>query len=131
MLHRQRKTYTHKGKSLTAAQWAARLGISTGSFYERLRKYKTSDAYRIFEKPRIGLHTYGGFTGTLDQWEIKTGIPKKTLQSRLYEGWSYERAFTTPYQQRNDVKKPLTKLERIARKLPTDILKAELSRREK
>lgn len=39
---------------------------------------------------------YRGETRTVAQWGRVLGIPKATLWDRLYNGWSIERAFSTP-----------------------------------
>lgn len=40
--------------------------------------------------------TYNNKTLTLAQWSIIYGIPYQTLATRLYRGWSIEKALTTP-----------------------------------
>lgn len=40
--------------------------------------------------------TYKGVTLTLSQWSEKTGINSKTIQTRLNNGWSVEKALSTP-----------------------------------
>lgn len=40
-------------------------------------------------------YTHDGHTLTMKEWSEKTGIPYGRLQSRLYRGWSFERAITT------------------------------------
>lgn len=42
-------------------------------------------------------YTYGGLTMTLPEWERHLGFPAPTMRSRVRgEGWSIERAVTTP-----------------------------------
>lgn len=40
--------------------------------------------------------TMGGITLSLSNWALRVNIPRKTIRSRLSEGWSDERALTTP-----------------------------------
>ena len=42
------------------------------------------------------LVTFNGVTKTLAEWEAEIGVSADTLQTRLYRGWSEERALTTP-----------------------------------
>ena len=42
------------------------------------------------------LETYNGKTQLLIEWSEETGIPYRTLLSRLNRGWSIEKALTTP-----------------------------------
>ena len=46
---------------------------------------------------REGLLVANGKARTLEQWERVTGIPKKTLQTRLARGMTPEQAVTAPY----------------------------------
>lgn len=39
---------------------------------------------------------YNGKTQTAAQWAREVGLPRNVLYSRLYRGWSIERALTTP-----------------------------------
>jgi hypothetical protein len=39
---------------------------------------------------------FGGHQKTLAEWSESTGIPYKTLRSRIQEGWTIERALKTP-----------------------------------
>ncbi len=40
--------------------------------------------------------THDGITLCMAAWEERLGLPKKTISSRLYHGWSIERALMTP-----------------------------------
>ena len=42
------------------------------------------------------MYTFNGETHTLRDWAEITGIPKKSLRSRLGKGWPLERALTEP-----------------------------------
>lgn len=42
------------------------------------------------------LISFQGKTMTLKDWSIETGIPYGTLQARIYNGWSAEKALTSP-----------------------------------
>lgn len=42
------------------------------------------------------LLTFGGKTQTMIDWAIELGMKYSTLQSRIWKGWTVERALTTP-----------------------------------
>lgn len=46
------------------------------------------------------LVTYGGTSRTVAEWAEMAGLKDTTLRNRLRSGWSFERAFTIPVQQR-------------------------------
>lgn len=60
-------SHTYKGETLTSKQWAAKLGISVGTFHNRV---KTLKGYpnKIFSKglivPRNGPYQFHGYSGT-------------------------------------------------------------------
>lgn len=41
--------------------------------------------------------SYSGKTQNLNVWSQETGIPHKVIYTRMYRGWSAEKALTTPY----------------------------------
>lgn len=41
-------------------------------------------------------YVFNGRSQLLSEWAEELGIPRATLSNRLYEGWTIERAFTTP-----------------------------------
>jgi hypothetical protein len=52
---------------------------------------------------------YQGSNKTYREWEIETGIPRRTIRRRLQLGWSAERALTEPV--RSERRKVIRKLD--------------------
>lgn len=44
--------------------------------------------------------THNGITAILSEWAVITGIDYQTLHTRIWDGWSHERAITTPVRHR-------------------------------
>jgi hypothetical protein len=79
--NRKATLHQHNGKSLTAIQWAAHLGISISAFKDRM-KHKSA---RTFEPGNLRgkLITHGGRTMTAKQWASELGITAETFQTRF------------------------------------------------
>lgn len=111
-------TYTYKGVTLTAKNWAEQLGIKPGAFRARRADGLPDEA--IFypgQLPR-GMWTRNPVTKQYDDlepkwliewrgetkpvlsWSKEVGISSSTLRARISSGWSVEKAFTTPVQSR-------------------------------
>jgi hypothetical protein len=66
--------------------------------------------YQLLRIKRIDLmsenakkYTFDGMTHTLSEWSKITGIPHRMLNTRLREGWTFQRAITTnPRRSSND-----------------------------
>lgn len=96
----------YKGKSLTLAQWAEKLGMT----YEQIRaRYRYGwDANSIIETPKNKYHkerrngsksrllTYNGKTMNLAQWARELGTGYEVLRTRVRNGWDDKAVLSTP-----------------------------------
>lgn len=56
----------------------------------------TTPSQQTINSSRAHKVTFQGETLALCEWDKRLGIPAKTIERRLREGWSVERALTTP-----------------------------------
>lgn len=109
-----RRYLTEPNQSCTTVCYLA--GVDPEAFYPRMRK-------RIAELPpaeevvaskgrKSKKHTYLGRRLTCLEWSELTGLPTKIIKARFGDGWSPERALTTPYTSkgRTITPKPITPL---------------------
>lgn len=95
------KHYRYKTKLYTLAGLAALAGISRATMYARMKYYGYSVAQAV-ELPKLQrgrpsrCHAYAGHDLTLREWSELTGVPDKTLEQRVRNGWTIEQALTTP-----------------------------------
>lgn len=102
---RVNRLLTFNGKTLTAAQWGRRLGISPHTIRQRLQR-GASDAEALNPSTDMAetrrrngwaqLIAFAGESLTTFQWAERTGIGTTTIGMRIKAGWSPERALTTP-----------------------------------
>lgn len=93
------------GETLTIAQWERRQGMKRGTLGMRLQHgWSVGKALlQPIQKRRCANHrvTWNGETLTVAEWTRRRGFERETLRSRLEHGWSVERAFLQPVQQRS------------------------------
>jgi len=81
-----------------------RIDVNKGYGPDNCRWATKSEQYRNMRK---SVHvTYDGRTMIASDWAREVGLPPTTLTGRLREGWSVERALTTPNQTKRPRSKP-------------------------
>lgn len=103
---------SYKGETLSLQQWADRLGVKRSALHRRIKMGWSPE--KVIETP-IGetsgrfaagsFITYDGLTLSISEWSRRTGVHKDTLSYRLRNGWSPERALTTPVDPRYRTRK--------------------------
>jgi hypothetical protein len=103
---RQNRIFTFQGETLTAAQWAKRVGISRETILNRVdvQKMPVEQALTLpadmaatrRASSNFATLTFQGETLTYFQWAEKTGLGRGTIQLRIQNGWSVEKTLTTP-----------------------------------
>ena len=90
---------TYNGETHTLSEWADIYGIKPELLYDRYCKHGWSfeDSVGIPINGKSPVYTYNGLTLTLPEWRDRLGIPLDVLRDRLRNGWTIDRAFTTPY----------------------------------
>lgn len=99
----ERKLYHYKGVSLTAHQWAERLGISYWAFYGRVRRGLPDDDIFAGQSPKSSKITFHGKSQSRKAWAAELGASHELVRRRLAEGWPLERALTEPPPERTVV----------------------------
>ena len=86
----------HNGETRCIAEWARIVGIKQSTVWNRIKAQGMTPHDALFnDGPRPPL-TIGARSLTLTQWERQTGIPRKTIASRLQWGWRPEDAIAFP-----------------------------------
>ncbi|CAJ0861976.1 hypothetical protein AMST5_01446 [freshwater sediment metagenome] len=122
---RKTQTITFNGETRTVNEWARISGVSTATIGRRLReglsaeealtpgrqRRKPTQAQRLMFRSKLNptnqqrapckislkrRYAYAGQSKTLSQWATDRGINVHTLKTRLAQGWSIDRALTTP-----------------------------------
>lgn len=110
---REAKIYVEKGikvchewsNYLTFREWALSAGYEEGLTLDRINNdgdYEPSNCrwvdYKVQANNKSSNRriTFNGETKTMSEWADFMGIPKDTLKRRIYQGWSVEKALTTP-----------------------------------
>lgn len=102
---RSNRIIEFQGQARTLTEWARQIGIGEPTLWIRLsdlgwsvERALTTPSTAKRPGPRKGrLIEFDGRALTATQWVAETGIPLRTLLSRLDKhGWSVERALTTP-----------------------------------
>ena len=104
---RSNKIIHFKGHSKTVAEWAEILGLNPITLSGRLRRMNVEDALNAPPNPRHEV-TFRGETKTLSEWAREKGMQRKALHARIFiNGWSVERALTTPPRRKKALPPPL------------------------
>ena len=108
------RTYTAHGETRTLREWAAALGESYTTLFNRIhkrgvavedalvsgriRRYVGRDGLKQEEaRMRSKLIAFNGESLTYAEWAARLGVSKCTLVNRIHSlGWSVEQALTTP-----------------------------------
>lgn len=100
--------YEFQGESHTLSEWSRILGYNRATLLSRIKSGWLIE--KAFTTPIAPTHinqriwTYQGETHPVYEWAGIIGIPKSVLISRYKEGWSAERALTTPPRTQKKVK---------------------------
>jgi lambda repressor-like predicted transcriptional regulator len=112
------RTLTHNGKTRTIAEWAEISGVSDAVIRRRLdqglsaeealskdyKRPKTTGSHRwndhiarmhAARRASAKRYTVDGRSLTLREWAEQSGLKLSTLQGRITDGWTIERALTT------------------------------------
>lgn len=92
-------TVVRDGKRTPLVDVAAESGVNLGTLKARLRRGLDLDTAVSLPPDKKRWHkryTYGGQTLTLAEWERVVGIPRKTLNHRICNGWAVEHALSLP-----------------------------------
>lgn len=77
--------------------WADELGVSRETLYRRVHKlHWTPEEAVIGKHKNITQYTAYGMSKSLKEWAEYLDMNLSTLESRIYNGWSIEKAITTP-----------------------------------
>ncbi len=93
------------GKSQRICEWAIELGINSKIISRRLHDgWSVKDALtrkirkvsRHLPKRFDNEFTLGGVSKTIKHWAKTYGLSYSCLYNRIYQGWDFKRAVTTP-----------------------------------
>jgi hypothetical protein len=94
--------------TMTIAQWERYTGLSKGQVRYRVNLYGWSieDACSLASKKKVPdkLITLGGKTLTTSEWEDIGGLSRGTINRRIRNGWSEERACLEPIKVAREIK---------------------------
>lgn len=101
-----------KNDFITFYNWAIENGYKDGLTIDRLNvneDYSPNNCAWVTQKIQQNnrrnniVINYGGFSGTLSQWSVRTGIPYATLRKRIVDlGWDYYEALSVPVRKGGD-----------------------------
>ena len=105
--------HTHAGLTLSPAEWANRLGITSSGMTSRLRmlrlgKITEDECFKSGQRYKFNSITYNGETHTVPEWSRILGIPYYRLDKRLRDGLPLERIFHSgpiPHKERRNLGK--------------------------
>jgi len=92
----------HDGLSLTAPQWAERIGIPFQTIQCRIRKgWEISRVLSVGYKRKMGgiapqRLCHDGRTQLISEWAKEMGVSHQVINQRLKKGWTVTEAITTP-----------------------------------
>lgn len=85
-----------QGETKTIAQWAASLGIKTGTLFQRLLAQPIETAMQPHTRSWRRTISFAGQTKTAEEWAAATGISYRTICRRLAAGWPDAAVVTIP-----------------------------------
>ena len=96
--------YTYNGETLSISQWAHKIDMDEDLLWQRLRVYNSPFEKAILKQDLDNHYiTYNNETHNIKEWAEILNIKQSTLSSRLNkQGWSVEKAFTTPVKPRKN-----------------------------
>jgi hypothetical protein len=90
------KNYSANGKTLSAEQWASKLGITVSTFLKRVNEFGLEQTVAGAKRSRgtkpLKLYTYQGQSRPLREWAADLGIAESTLANRVYKLGTLEAA---------------------------------------
>jgi hypothetical protein len=88
----------YNGLKLNCLDWEKKLGLKKGTLNYRLneRNWSIKDALETPNSSSKDIIEYNGLMLSKFDWSRKMGLPKYIIGNRLRDGWSIERAITTP-----------------------------------
>ena len=99
-----------KNDFMSFYNWATENGYKEGLTIDRLnvdKDYSPNNCAWVTQKIQQNnrrdniIIDCGGFSGTLSQWSVRTGIPYATLRKRIVDlGWDYYEALSVPVRKR-------------------------------
>ena len=102
---------TLNGETHTIQEWSRITGIDRRTISKRINRdgWSVADALTKPIKKRKSkeelLISFNGEEHTLSEWSKILNIKRETLKSRLHNGWSIEKAFTSNVKYKNNIKK--------------------------
>ncbi len=92
---RKPKTYTHDGRTMTIAEWAADAGLTRSALSKRMGAGHTLAEALGLAAHNAKLYTHDGQTMTLKEWAAHTGKKRAAIASMLQRGRTLAEAITT------------------------------------
>lgn len=94
---RDTELITYMGKTQCIPDWAEEYGIPYKLLWKRIHMDQMPIEKALENiNHSLTLITYNGKTQHLQAWANELGIKRETLARRIKQGWSLEKAFTTP-----------------------------------
>lgn len=89
------------GETLSISEWARKIGLKITTLQRRIAKGWPAEKALTTPKQELDERnakylTFNGKTMSYTAWSKEMGIGKKILTNRIANGWSVERALTTP-----------------------------------
>lgn len=91
--HPEPKRYLYRGQWLTAKEAAVLIGCTVGTVRKRVSGDRILDAE---DRIDAALITHDGRTLSVTEWATITGLSRATIFTRLFNGWSPDKALSTP-----------------------------------
>ncbi len=86
----------HNNETKTLKQWAKDLGIKYSTLYHRYKIKGMSFEQAINKDPYRRLIEFNGKKQILKEWCTELGLKYSTVACRISDGWTYEKALSTP-----------------------------------
>lgn len=87
---------THNGVTLSASEWAEKLGINVKRILHRKHNGFTDDETLTIPSNESTTLTYNGKTQLIGEWAKELNVKRTTLAQRKRYGWDDEKILTTP-----------------------------------
>lgn len=95
----------YKGEYLNFIEFSNAAGILPGTLRYRMKKHGLSREEAAKDLPENKIKKeFKGQRRSLTEWASCYGMPHQTLRSRLFRGWSLEKALQEPIQKKTKIK---------------------------